>query len=122
MLISTLLSLLFLAPIPIKAQVIVVPAPQVQLNPALTRICGCESSGNPLLAPQQFKPDGTVFRGVINSHDIGMCQINEHWNGATATAHGWDIYTTEGNIKMANWMYKNQGLAPWGWSKSCWKK
>ena len=91
------------------------------LNPQLIPICTCES-GQGTSEPQQYNLEtGEVLRGKINHKDIGLCQINEYWNGATATAHGWDIYTTEGNIKMANWMYKTQGTIPWNWSKSCWR-
>jgi hypothetical protein len=124
MLIPTLLSFLLLIPVPVHAESFITidpPVLPVALLPAMRPICGCESAGSPTKTPIQFNPDGSVLHGKVNPHDIGMCQISETFNGATATAHGWDIYTTEGNIKMANWMYKNQGTAPWNWSKSCWK-
>lgn len=96
----------------------------VELDPALHPVCSCESSyeGTRYGQPRQFNPDGSVRRGRINSHDIGMCQINEDWNGDAAKKLGMDIYTTEGNIKYANYLYEHQGLKPWGWSKSCWDK
>lgn len=85
-------------------------------------ICTCES-GKPQGSdqPEQFNlKTGKVLHGKQNPKDIGACQINEYWNGDDALAHGWDIYTLDGNIRMANWMYKHQGTKPWNWSKSCW--
>jgi hypothetical protein len=130
MLITTLLSLLFFTPIHVEAQVTVLSTstinqlvvPYTKLLPALVSICTCES-GQGTGKPQQFNiHTGEVLRGKINPKDTGACQINSYWNGATARTHGWDIYTLDGNIRMANWMYKNQGSTPWGWSSACWKK
>lgn len=100
----------------------VVKSTKVSLDPALLPICSCESVGVPNATPQQFNKDGSVKRGRINSHDIGMCQINETYHGAEAKKLGMDIYTTEGNIKFANYLYEHQGTKPWNWSKSCWGK
>lgn len=96
------------------------PVASVSLIPALQRVCSCESTGRPDREPRQFNADGSVVHGKINQHDIGMCQINETYNGDDAKAHGWDIYTRDGNIKMANYLYETQGRTPWNWSKSCW--
>lgn len=49
-----------------------------------------------------------------------MCQINNDWNGKEATEMGDDIYTEDGNIRFANYLYETQGLEPWHWSKPCW--
>jgi hypothetical protein len=92
------------------------------VSPKLQRICGCESVGNPNKEPQQFHPDGTVIRGVINNLDIGMCQINLKYHGARAEELGIDLFTREGNLTYANMLYTTQGSTPWNWSKSCWNK
>lgn len=89
------------------------------LDPALLPICTCES-GRGIGHPVQFNADGTVRRGVVNPHDIGMCQINSDYHEAAATKLGMDIYTTAGNIAYANYLYRHEGTAPWNWSKSCW--
>lgn len=96
-----------------------VPTPT--LEPALERVCACESGGG--VAPKQFDNQGNVIRGHYNPNDIGMCQINEYWWGDKAKELGFDIYTREGNIKMANWIYKNdsRGIENWSWSKHCWR-
>lgn len=90
------------------------------LDPALVPVCTCES-GQDTGEPQQYDiHTGGVLHGKQNPKDIGMCQVNEHWNGKAATEMGWDIYTTEGNILMANWLYAHYGKTPWNWSKGCW--
>lgn len=97
---------------------------KVELLPALVPICACESALRKDGKPTQFNPDGTVRRGKVNHNDIGMCQINiEPRNGHLAQAKkmGLDLFTEEGNIKYANWLYKQEGSSPWNWSKNCWK-
>ena len=89
------------------------------LNPAMRPVCACESVGNPDKAPQHFDEDGGVLHGKQNPDDIGMCQLNEPTWGDKATELGWDIYTPEGNILMANWIYANEGYFPWRYSKGC---
>lgn len=84
------------------------------LPPIFKHIAQCESQ------TRQFNADGTIHRGEINPKDIGMYQINEYWNGETARELGFDIYTLEGNTRMALWLYEHRGLQPWAWSKPCW--
>lgn len=94
----------------------------VVLLPILKPVCTCES-GQGTGKPQQFNIEtGEVLRGVINPKDIGLCQINEYWNGEEAEELGYDIYTESGNIQMANHLYKRSGLQPWNASKGCWAK
>ena len=96
---------------------------KAELVEALVPICTCES-GQGTGKPQHYNvKTGKVLRGEENPKDIGMCQINEYWNGKEAKSYGWDIYTEEGNIQMANFLYKTQGATPWNASKlSCWGK
>lgn len=84
------------------------------MNPALLEVARCESG------LKQFNPDGTVVRGKVNPHDIGILQINSDYHEATAISMGYDIYTEEGNIRYGNHLYETQGLTPWNWSKPCW--
>jgi len=114
--------LLFTAfPMPMALTLPIVHAEQVQLNPKLLPVCGCESGGTATSTPKQFNDDGTVLHGKQNKNDIGMCQINKYWNGDDAKRLGFDIYTEEGNIKMANYLFDTQGFKPWGASRSCWR-
>ena len=105
----------------VEAQTIITP-PAV-LNPVLVPVCTCESGKwQGSNKPEQYDlKTGKVLHGKKNPKDIGACQINEYWNGEDATAHGWDIYTLDGNIRMANYLYKTQGLGPWSSSQSCWE-
>ena len=86
----------------------------VTLNPALLPVSKCESGG------KHFNSDGSVLRGKVNPHDIGLMQINSDYHEASAIDMGLDIYTEEGNIRYANHLYETQGLRPWNWSKPCW--
>lgn len=87
----------------------------------LKRIASCESWGDPNKEPRQFK-DGQVLRGVPNPDDIGLAQINEPTWGAQAKELGYDIYTYDGNLAMAKWIFNHYGSTPWNWSKGCWGK
>ena len=83
-------------------------------TPILIAIAQCESSF------RQFNPDGTVVRGKVNSHDVGVMQINEtYWLGKSKSL-GDDIYTIEGNAAYAKYLYDNQGTDPWSSSSKCW--
>ena len=82
--------------------------------PILIDVAFCESSF------RQFDNGGNVLRGMINPEDIGILQINEYWHLEDSKAMGWDIYTLEGNLAYARYLYSIQGLGPWGWSKDCW--
>lgn len=88
----------------------------------LARIADCESGHGVVGGARQFNADGSVVRGKINPQDIGKYQINEYWNGETARSLGFDIYTLEGNTRMALYLYKTRGLQPWEWSRACWGK
>lgn len=88
--------------------------------PELLRVCSCESWGDPNKIPRQFLPDGQVLRGYPNPADVGACQIHVPVWGVTATKLGYNIYTLQGNINMAKYILKVQGLQAWEASKSCW--
>lgn len=91
------------------------------INGELYRILACES-GRGIGKPQQFNKDGTVLRGKINHSDVGAAQINEYYHLAESKRLGYDIYTLEGNIAYAKYLYDTQGSQPWSESESCWGK
>lgn len=68
---------------------------------------------------QQFNKDGTVLRGRITPKDIGLFQINEHYWLEESERIGLDIYSIDGNIKMAEHILKTQGRTAWAWSAHC---
>jgi hypothetical protein len=87
----------------------------------LKHIASCESTGNVNGVPRQFLPNGSVLRGYPNPDDIGLAQINLPTWGATAQKLGLNIYTYDGNLAMAKWIFNHYGSGPWKYSKGCWQ-
>ncbi len=85
-------------------------------TPLLGRIAWCESRF------RQFNKDGSVLKGEITPEDIGIMQINEYYHKNTAEKLGYDIYSLEGNLRYAKWLYDKEGTAPWASSSKCWDK
>lgn len=90
----------------------------------LKRIASCESWGDPNKEPRQFLPNGSVLRGYPNPDDIGLAQINVPTWGGVAKKLGFNIYTYNGNLAMAKWIFDNdsQHQENWHWSEGCWGK
>ncbi len=85
-------------------------------TPIMAKVAGCESRF------RQFYSDGSIFRGEIVREDIGVMQINETYHKATAEKLGYDIYTLDGNLAYAKYLYDKEGTGPWSASKACWNK
>src|SRR3990167_3247513 len=121
---KVLLALVLATPIsaiPAGTYVVEAPIPppiveSISIPLPLLAIAQCESNN------QQFDKDGNVVRGEINHFDIGRFQINELYHGATAAKLGYDLYTDEGNTKMALWLFERYNTSPWNWSRACWSK
>jgi hypothetical protein len=79
-------------------------------------VAQCESE------KRQYHKNGTLVIGINTNKtiDVGYYQINSA-NEAVARANGWDIYTEDGNRKMAHYMYEKEGLKPWNSSRHCWE-
>lgn len=90
------------------------PEPVLPIADVMKKIRWCESHN------RQFNPDGSVLRGIQNSHDVGTFQINEKYHLADSIRLDFDIYTLEGNMAYADFLYQNQGTTPWNWSRHCW--
>ena len=84
--------------------------------PIMAAVSSCESHF------RQFDTDGTVYRGEINNKDVGVMQINEHYHLDEAQALGFDLYTLQGNLEFARYLYNREGTAPWSSSEYCWSK
>ena len=84
--------------------------------PVMIDIAKCESRF------KQFDKDGSVHRGVVNDQDVGVMQINEHYHLETSTKLDIDIYTVEGNVAYAKYLYEKEGTQPWVSSSPCWNK
>ena len=85
-------------------------------TPIMAEIVKCESRF------RQFNADGTALRGIANSQDIGIAQVNEYYHAKRAKKLGMDIYSAEGNMAYAKLLYEEEGTAPWISSAPCWKK
>ncbi len=84
--------------------------------PIMVAIASCESHFH------QYAEDGSAFRGEQNHHDIGVMQINEHYHLDTAKKLKLDIYSLQGNMAYARFLYDEEGTAPWDSSSPCWSK
>lgn len=82
----------------------------------MAEVAGCESQY------RHFSKNGNILRGVVNNSDLGVMQINEYYHGKTAGVLELDIYTLEGNLEYARWLYGKEGAQPWKSSSPCWNK
>lgn len=85
-------------------------------TPILVEIARCESEF------RHYGSDGNVLRGRVEPDDIGVMQINKFYHGDKAKEMGIDIYTIDGNIEFAKYLYKKYGNKPWSASAPCWSK
>lgn len=74
--------------------------------PEMIAIAKCESDF------RQFDNSGVVLTGGSSGNYIGIFQISIGHVPA-ATALGFDIYTTEGNLAYAKYLYQKLGASPW---------
>ena len=84
-------------------------------EPILISIAECESHF------RQFDHDGSIYRGAMNHSDIGVMQINEFYHKDAAKKLGLDLYTIQGNVAYARYLYTEEGTVPWASSSVCWK-
>lgn len=83
-------------------------------TPILAEIARCESQF------RQHDKAGRALRGTVNPKDVGVMQINELYHGERAKSLGYDIYSLEGNLAYAKWLYEREGGNPWSASGYCW--
>ena len=83
--------------------------------PILAEIANCESTF------RQFDSKGKVIRGIADSNDVGVMQINERYHLAQSKKLGYNIYTLDGNMAYARYLYETEGTKPWNASKACWQ-
>lgn len=83
-------------------------AAQTVHDSALAAIMRRESGGH------QFDARGRVLRNPLNSHVVGLFQIDERYHRLTCLRRGADIYTADGNMACAYVLRTLYGLTPWG--------
>ncbi len=82
--------------------------------PVMIQVARCESTFRHTLA------DGTVLKGVVDSRDTGVMQINLGYHAATAEKLGLDVTDLYDNMAYARYLYEKQGVQPWSASRPCW--
>lgn len=85
-------------------------------TPVLAEIARCESRF------RHLGWNGKVLRGDVAEEDIGVMQINEFYHEERAEVLGFNLYTLDGNLAYARWLYKKEGVLPWFASSKCWQK
>ncbi len=85
-------------------------------TPVLAEVARCESGF------VHFTDSGKVLRGIKDNNDVGVMQINERYHLDRAKKLGYDIYSIEGNMAYAKFIYEKEGAAPWSASSKCWGK
>ena len=68
---------------------------------------------------RQYDSEGNVLRGQ-DGKDVGLFQIRETIHLTKAKELGFDIYTPEGNINYALYLYSENYTDDWTASKSRW--
>jgi len=82
-------------------------------NSPMVMVAFCESTY------RQYDEDGETLKGKVDPRDRGLFQINEYYHLEASKRLGYDIYTTEGNIGYAKYLYEKSGLQPWSASFDC---
>lgn len=85
-------------------------------TPILAEVARCESQF------RHFGKNGNIIRGIANAKDVGVMQINEQYHGDKAETLGLDIYSLDGNLAYASYLYKKEGTKPWRSSAKCWNR
>ena len=84
--------------------------------PVMIQVARCESHFRHTLA------DGSILRGVVDSADTGVMQINKRYHSASAVTLGLNLDDIYGNMAYARHLYETQGVQPWNASAPCWKQ
>ena len=82
--------------------------------PVMAEVARCESRF------RHFGKNGDVIRGEVNSLDVGVMQINEHYHKDTALKLGFNLYSLDGNLAYGRYLFEEQGTQPWMSSSPCW--
>ncbi len=83
--------------------------------PILAEVARCESR-----FVHADPATGKVLTGRVNSSDIGVMQINRTYHEEAAKQLGVDIFTLDGNMAYARYLYARYGTQPWRASSACW--
>jgi hypothetical protein len=82
--------------------------------PVMIPIAKCESGF------RQFGKGDIALHGGYGGTMIGVYQVSEGVHADFAKAHDMDIYSLEGNLAYARYLYEREGTQPWISSFPCW--
>jgi len=85
-------------------------------TPILIEVARCESQF------RHYGKSGDIIRGLTNTKDVGVMQINEEYHRDKAKSIGLDIYSLDGNLEYAKYLYEKEGTKPWQSSAKCWSR
>lgn len=85
--------------------------------PVMVRIAKCESG---FVHYDPSRPDGVLKNP--NSSARGVFQILTSAHGKRAKRLGHDLWTLEGNLAYAKYLYRQNGTRDWNASRHCWGK
>ncbi len=83
-------------------------------EPILADIAWCESR------MRHLDKNGDILRGKVVPEDIGVMQINTRYHEKKAKELGIDLYSLNGNLAYARYLYEKEGTKPWMASSPCW--
>ena len=83
--------------------------------PIMISIAKCESEF------RQFGASGALHGGAGRAM-VGVFQVHSDVHADFALSKGMDIYTLEGNLAYARYLYEREGTRPWLSSFPCWNK
>ena len=83
-------------------------------SPVMIAVAKCESGFT------MFSGDKALNGG--SGGMIGIFQINAEVHARYAKRLGMDIYTLNGNLAYARYLYEREGTQPWYSSSECWEK
>lgn len=83
--------------------------------PIMVEIARCESEF------RQYDASGIALSGGTGGNMIGVFQINAPVHSDFARDIGMDVYTLDGNVNYARYLYDSEGTRPWNSSGTCWR-
>lgn len=82
--------------------------------PIMAEVARCESRFT------HYDKNGQVLKGKVDPQDRGVMQINERYHLKASREKGYDIYSLEGNLGYARYLYSLNGVRDWLASSGCW--
>ncbi|MFZ2886527.1 MAG: peptidoglycan-binding domain-containing protein [Minisyncoccia bacterium] len=83
-------------------------------TPVMIEIARCESKF------RQYADSGNPLMGGYGGAMVGVFQVHSTVHANFAESLGMDVYTLDGNLEYAKYLYEREGTNPWISSFPCW--